>query len=476
MQKLTILIALLVSFSPIYLFSQTLKSVSYWRSSSPGNSWEQRNDAAILDMKGTSDYDFEVFPDSYEQKIEGFGGCFNELGWEALKILKRDEQENIIKELFDPADGCRFSICRMPLGANDYSVDWYSFDERKNDFKMKFFSLERDKLRLIPYIRSAQKYRPDLRIWASPWCPPSWMKVNDHYACRSDAKYNDLPIEKQGKEMKTQFRMEPEYLKSYALYFTKFIEGYRKEGISIYAVHVQNEMNSCQPFPSCIWEPKDLNTFIGNYLGPKLKNTGTELWLGTVERPQFERVKGILSDPRSSRYIKGVGFQWAGKGAIAAVHDSFPSLKLMQSETECGNGSNDWKAAEHTFALMHHYLNHGASAYMYWNMVLDETGKSQWGWKQNSMISIDRSSGKVTHNPEFYLMKQISSAVLPGYYKIKSDGRFNDNICFRSNGKLVLIINNKEDTPKTIFVKIKDKLLNASLEAHSLNTFELEMN
>jgi glucosylceramidase len=474
MPKLLILILFQLFIFPVK--GQPVKRVTNWISSSPENKWEQRGDASLTEPENISNYDFEVFTESYEQKIDGFGGCFNELGWEALKALKPLERENIIRALFDSIDGCRFSICRLPLGANDYAVDWYSLDEEKNDFKMKHFTLERDRQRLIPYIKSAQKYRPDLLIWASPWCPPSWMKMNNHYACRSDLKYNDLPIDKQGKEMKTQFRMEPKYLKSYAVYFRKFVEGYRKEGIPIYAVHVQNEMNSCQPFPSCVWEPQDLNTFIGRYLGPELKNTGTELWLGTVERPQFERVKGILLDSRSSRYIKGVSFQWAGKGVIAAVHDSFPSLKLMQSETECGNGSNDWRAAEHTFNLLCHYLNHGASAYMYWNMVLNDTGKSQWGWRQNSMISISQLSGSVTFNPEFYLMKQLSRAVLPGFYKIKSKGDFHENVCFITKGKLVLLMNNKEDVPKEISIRIKESLLKVTLKAHSFNTIELEIN
>ena len=112
----------------------------------------------------------------------------------------------------------------MPIGANDYSVDWYSLNETKGDFEMRNFNINRDKQRLIPYIKAAQKYRPDLKVWASPWSPPSWLKVNNHYACTADARVNDLPKEGQGIEMATQFRMEPEYLKAYAIYFRKFID------------------------------------------------------------------------------------------------------------------------------------------------------------------------------------------------------------------------------------------------------------
>jgi glucosylceramidase len=460
---------------PLFMSAQSF--VSSWTSSSPENVWEKRSDVKMEKATPTSSIDFEVFPASIEQKIDGFGGCFNELGWDALNTIKPEQRSQILRDIFDPITGCRFSICRMPIGANDYSVDWYSLNETSGDFKMKNFSISRDKQRLIPYIKAAQKYRPDLKVWASPWSPPSWLKVNNHYACHADAKINDLPKEGQGVEMTTLFRMEPQYLKAYALYFKKFVDAYRKEGIPVFAVHVQNEMNSCQVFPSCIWKPEDLNTFIGQYLGPELKHSNVQIWLGTVERPQFERVNLILSDPVSSKYIKGVGFQWAGKGAIASVHQAYPGLKLMQSETECGNGSNDWPAAEYTFDLMKHYLNNGANAYMYWNMVLDETGKSQWGWKQNSMISITKSTGSVVYNPEFFLMKQLSGSVLQLSHKIKSSGNFDHNICFLSPDKkrLVLLINNIGKESKEICVKIDKQLLTANLKPHSFNTFVVEL-
>jgi glucosylceramidase len=256
-----------------------------------------------------------ISPDSAKQIVDGFGGCFNELGWDALQTLPQEKRQEVLTNLFDTISGCRFNIFRMPIGANDYAVDWYSLDETPEDFEMKNFSLDRDKQRLVPYIKVAQSYIPNLKVWASPWCPPSWMKTNHHYACASDPKVNDLPADRQGEEMVTQFRMEPKVLSAYALYCKEFIQGYAAEGISISAVHVQNEMNSCQNFPSCIWRPEDLATFIGKYLGPKFESDGlkTQIWYGTVERPQIERVDTVLQNPDAARYIKGVGFQWAGQ-------------------------------------------------------------------------------------------------------------------------------------------------------------------
>lgn len=445
------------------------KSEIEWISTTPEHSWKV---VQIKTIGLSSENSIQIFPSNTQQQIDGFGGCFNELGWDALSLLPADQKEQILQELFNPENGCKFNICRMPIGANDYAVDWYSHNETSGDYAMEYFSIERDKQRLIPYIKAAQKILPDLKIWGSPWCPPSWMKTNNHYACRPDV-VNDLKAEGAGEEMISQFRMEKSYLNAYALYFSKFIKAYQAEGIDIYAVHVQNEPNSCQNFPSCIWRPNDLATFIGNYLGPQFEKDqlATEIWLGTIERPQIERITPILGNPEAAKYITGVGFQWAGKGAIAEVQQKYPGFKLMQTETECGNGSNDWDAAEHTFELMKHYFSNGANAYMYWNMVLNETGKSQWGWKQNSMISIHSETKEISYNKEFYLIKHFSAFIEPGAHKIETS---NENcFAFKNNNSVVIIIYNNAEEVEQSF-QLENTKFSVTLEAKSFNTFVIK--
>ena len=444
-----------------------------WVSTTNERPWVLNDEATIVNGHNAESV-ILIDTDSVKQTIDGFGGCFNELGWDALQTLTEENRIAVAKNLFDSISGCRFNIYRMPIGANDYAVDWYSHNETAEDFEMKNFNLDRDKQRLIPYINLAQSINPKMIVWASPWCPPSWMKTNNHYACASNPQFNDLPADRQGEEMKTQFRMEPKVLEAYALYFEKFVQGYQQEGIDIAAVHVQNELNSCQNFPSCIWRPEDMATFIGDYLGPKFDAGGikSEIWLGTIERPQIERVDSIMMDKDAGKYISGIGFQWAGKGAIPEVHRKYPDVKLMQTETECGNGSNDWAAAEHTFGLMKHYFKNGANAYMYWNMVLDETGKSQWGWKQNSMISIDKASGKVTYNPEFFLMKHLSYFVEPGskYIQVSSD---ENCLAFLKKNSLSIIYYNSSEDQKPTHFKIGEKIISFTLNPKSFNSFKI---
>jgi glucosylceramidase len=147
----------------------------------------------------------------------------------------------------------------------------------------------------------------------------------------------------------------------------------------------------------------------------------------------------------------------------------------MQSETECGNGSNDWKAAEYTFSLMKLYFENGVSVYSFWNSVLDETGKSMWGWKQNSMITVNSSTKEVAYNPEFYLLKHFSYYIQPGARKIKTEGDNSGLLAFLNPDKsLILIVGNKEDVSREINISIGKKRLSVKTEPHSFNTFKIK--
>ena len=125
--------------------------------------------------------DINIYMDSLLQDVVGFGGTFNELGWDALQCLSDVECQKVISSLF-ASEGINFSLGRTPIGASDYAFSYYSYNDVKDDYVMRNFSIDRDRYILIPYIKEALKIRPDLKIWASPWTPPIWMKVNEHYS------------------------------------------------------------------------------------------------------------------------------------------------------------------------------------------------------------------------------------------------------------------------------------------------------
>ena len=212
-------------------FSQSVR----WICSTQSAPWVETNPPAPSAIRDDAPYDLVIRPDQPRQTIDGWGGCFNELGWQALQVLPPAQRDVVLKAIFDPQNGLNFTLCRMPIGASDYATNWYSLDETPGDFELKHFSLDRDRTILIPYIKAAMQFQPNLKIWGSPWSPPTWMKANHHYGAGGT----------------NRFICQEKYLAAYARYFSKYVKAMRAEGIPVVAVAVQNEPFFGPGYPSC---------------------------------------------------------------------------------------------------------------------------------------------------------------------------------------------------------------------------------
>lgn len=454
-------------------------------SSTMEHPWQRVLDMEVpkfdLDLTmGVGDSTLVIDPLAFQQTIEGFGACFNELGWTSLSVLSQSDRDSIFRELYAPGVGANFTMNRMPLGSNDFSLDYYSYDDMDGDFDLAHFSIEHDEATLLPFIRAAKAQNPDLRIWASPWCPPAWMKTNKHYACvstemlrgRFDAE-NGLSIDKQIHEGEDGFTQDPKYLETYARYFGKFIDAYKEKGVDVYMVMPQNEPNSAQWYPACTWTPQGLNAFM-KYLGPEMEKRGVKMFLGTMERADASMWDVILSDAETAPYIKGMGFQWAGKDAIPSLHQKYSDLPVYQSEQECGNGRNDLAGAFHSWDLMKYYLNNGTNAYFYWNISLLEGGVSHWGWRQNSLVTVNEAEKTFSFTPEYYVMKHVSHYVLPGAKLLKLGGDCKNALAFlNTNGSLVVVLGNQTDHPYTLNLQFGEHTYEIHLAAQSLSTLNI---
>lgn len=401
------------------------------------------------------------------QSVTGFGGCFNELGALALSDLAPERKKALLDDLFLDADGCNFSVCRLPVGASDYAAEWYSADETDGDYGLEHFSIDRDRWILLPYAREGVSRRSDMILFASPWSPPAWMKF--------PKAYNHGTM-----------RWEKENLEAYARYLLRFIRACAEGKVPIRQLHIQNEPTADQKYPSCIWTGEQLRDFIKGYLGPLFVREGSpaEIWLGTLNGPfedygteewqktEYHRYAfPVLTDDEARSYVAGVGYQWGGKHAITQTHESFPEVRLMQTENECGDGKNSWEYMEYVFDLMKLYFRNGVEAYVYWNMVLPEGGSSTWGWKQNALINIG-ADGTVTYNPEYYLMKHVSSFVKRGARLLGVKGRMaSDALAFANpDGSIAVIVKNVLDREMTLAMRFREEL-EARLPARSVNTF-----
>lgn len=437
--------------------ARTRRKTVQWTCTTPEAQWQGREARAGHTGGGES---LRLLPGK-GPLWTGFGGCFNEMGQDCLRALPETVRQEILRTLFDPqGDSCRFDYCRVPIGANDYALDWYSLADTPDDLAMDHFSIERDRGCLIPFIRSAQALQPALRLFASPWSPPAWMK--------HPRAYNH------GTLVDTEAN-----LRAYALYLLKFVQAYQAEGIPVEAVHVQNEPHSDQKFPSCVWTGEQMGRFIRDHLGPLFETEGhpAQIWAGTVERDTYDAfILPILADAATRRHVAGLGFQWAGKAAVQRTRDAWPDLPLIQTENECAAGENTWADASHTFALMRHYIRNGASAYVYWNMVLPPGGMSTWGWHQNALVTVDKATKAVTYNPEFHVMRHLSRYVTAGARAVETAGEWAANtIAFRQpDGSLVLAVHNPLGHDRHFESCAAAGGISATLPPHSFNTFVIE--
>ncbi len=427
-------------------------SLTRWISTTPAQPW---HDQAVSPAAAATGADLR-FTGTRHQRWRGFGGCFNELGWIALSALEDTARRQVMRELFDPEDGCRFNLCRLPIGASDYAAEWYSLDEVEGDFALEQFSLARDRQYLIPYIKAAMHFQPALELFASPWSPPCWMKFPRAY------NYGTMI-------------WRPEYLRAYARYLLKFVQAYRAEGCNIRQVHVQNEVTADQKFPSCVWSGEQLREFISDYIGPLFhaEQPDCAVWLGTLNTDDYDGYPNLLlSDAATRPFVGGIGFQWAGKGAVQRTYESWPDVPLMQTENECGDGNNSWEYARYVFALLRHYITNGVEAYVYWNMVLQPGGQSTWGWRQNAMITVDPLGGIVCYNPEFYVIKHFSRFVSPGAVSLGLCGPWTGNAVAFANpdGNTVVVVANPFTEPRSLTFGDEHGGISVSLEGLSINT------
>jgi len=403
-------------------------------------------------MEVTTDTTITVTDTMVLQDWSGMGGTFNEKGWEALAALSEADRDKAIHLLYDPGDGARFVSGRIPIGASDYAMDRYTLNDNSGDTSMSKFSIDRDRMRLIPYIKAAMALRPDIRFWGSPWTPPPWMKDNNSYD-RGNMK-NDATT-----------------LQAHALYLTKFVEEYGKEGIKIDVIHPQNEPGYAQDYPSCGWTGTQMATFIKTYLQPTFTEHGltTKIFCGTMSNPTVDKdiLNAVVADSGAKAVIKGFGLQWGLRDAYSQANLD-KSLEIWQTEHQCGNfpnGSNANKAPNdfaygvESWGYIRDWIKKGVNHYSAWNMVLDTVGRSLdtvRPWAQNALLAVDVSAKTLLITPTYYVFRHVSQYADPGGKVVGTSS--NDAIAFKNpDGSVVAVI--YANAAKTITVSIKGKKL-----------------
>ncbi|MBI9098745.1 MAG: glycoside hydrolase family 30 protein [Spirochaetaceae bacterium] len=401
------------------------------------------------------------------QKMIGFGGAFTEAAAVTLSKISKDLRSEVIKRYFDGESGLGYNMGRVAIHSCDFALGNYTYVD-ENDENLTSFDIEHDRDLIIPLIKDSQSQSEyKLKLLASPWSPPAWMKSNN--------------------EMNNGGKLLDKYQDSWAKYYTRFIDAYKEEGIDIWGISVQNEPAAVQVWDSCLYTGEEERDFIKNHLGPALVESGKEhvkLLIWDHNRDIIvDRAKAVLQDPDAAKYVWGTGFHWYMSEDfenVGKVHQLFPEKHLLFTEgcQEGGCKVGEWFTGERYGRNMIGDFNNWCEGYLDWNLVLDETGGPNH--VQNlcdAPVIADTGNNTVFYNSSYYYIGHFSRYIKPGAYRVfsKSDIEHIHSASFKNeDGSLVIVVMNEGDSDIDISLSCNGDFINIKTISHSIMTVILK--
>ena len=397
------------------------------------------------------------------QTIEGFGGAFTDASAITFAKLSKKEQKRFLKACFDPDEGNGYTLCRTTIHSCDYSSEMYTYAEVEDDKGLEHFSIEHDLAFRIPFIQRALKTaQGNIKIYASPWSPPAWMKTNNN--------------------MLYGGKLKPAYLQTWADYFCRYVKAYEQEGIPIWGLTVQNEAAAVQVWESCVFTAEEERDFVRDYLGPTLANNG----LGHLKLMFWDHNRGIMyqraevmyDDPQAAQYIYGMAFHYyVGNhfDNVRLVHDAFPDKKLIY--TEAGMGG-DWETGVRVAKNMIIDLNNWTNGWTYWNLLLDENRgpRHAGGLGGTSIVTADTQTGQVSYNPPFYYFGHFSRFIKPGAKRIACTSSSDDFLAtafINTDDQVAVVILNVSKADRIFQLWVNGKVVKYAAPPHAIITMVL---
>ena len=398
------------------------------------------------------------------QEIEGFGGAFTEAAAVTLHQAAPEQQEEILRAYFDPVHGLGYTLCRTHMNSCDFSLGNYAHADVPGDLALAHFTIDRDRRDLIPMIRAAQRVAGGpLKLFASPWSPPAWMKTNG--------------------EMNHGGSLRPGCREAWAGCYVKFIEAYEAEGIPIWGLTVQNEPAAVQRWDSCVYSAEEERDFVRDHLGPALHRAGrrdVKLMVWDHNRDLlYHRVKPVYDDPECSRFVWGAGFHWYGGDHfenVQRVHDAWPDKGLLFTEgcMEGGPHLGEWASGERYGASLVNDLERWAAGWVDWNLLLDETGgPNHVGNLCGAPVHYDRRSRTIHYQSSYFYLGHFSRFVRPGARRVAVGNPRDDLLAtaFRNpDGSVATVAMNRTDAPMALDIRIGEEAACGSLPPHAIVT------
>jgi len=390
-----------------------------------------------------------VFIDTRQryQEVFGFGGAVTDATAEMYAKLTPAAQQAFIKAYFDPREGLGYSVLRTTIHSSDFSSASYTY-LKEGDRTLNSFSIEHDMRHRIPLLRqslaAAKGYGTDMRVFASPWSAPAWMKSNN--------------------TMLQGGTLLPQYRDLWAGYFVKFVQAYEKAGIPVWGLSIQNEPMAKQRWESMIYTAEDETRFLGDHLGPALKKAGLgdkKIVVWDHNRDLLpQRAAHIMSDPKARPYVWGIGYHWYetwAKGQpmhrnVAAVRAAYPDVPLLMTESSIEKYDRarlqDWANGERYGSEIMADLNAGSAGWIDWNMLLDMQGGPNHVGNYCFALLHASDDGQLVYTPSYAYMGHFTRYIKPGARRVGATTSRStlDTVAFRNpDGKLAVVVMNRTD-------------------------------
>jgi glucosylceramidase len=403
-----------------------------------------------IEMTASAALPVDVVVDTHTtyQSIVGFGAALTDSSaWVIQNRMNAVQRAALLQELFGPSPGLGMNMARLTIGASDFSLQPYTLDDLptgQTDPSLQHFNVTPNLLDVIPTVREALSVNPQLRIVASSWSPPAWMKTSNNLI---------------GGELLQPFES------TYADYLVKYVDTYRSYGIPIYALTLQNEPGFVPvTYPGMEMPAATRARIISQYLGPALARRAPRTlileWDHNWDEP--DEPSSVLADPNASPYVDGVAWHcYRGTASMQTqVHRAYP--KKDAYITECSGG--DWESARNGelmwFArdLLLAGIRHWARGVVYWNLALDDQHGPHFGGCDlcKGIVTIDSRTGEVSRNDEYYAFAHFSRFVLPGAVRVGSSetDKIINNVAFRnaSDESVVLVMVNSHTDARRVTV------------------------
>jgi len=435
----------------------------YITSKNSGQKVDQVNLSHLLTEKNIESSTIKLNRNKIRQKIMGFGGAFTEAAASIYYKLDNEKKEEIIQAYFG-TNGNGYTMGRTHINSCDFSLGNYTYCDTSGDMELQDFSISRDRKMLIPFIKDAiGKTETPIQIMASPWSPPAWMKTNGQM--------------NHGGKLKEEFR------DTWAIYYCKYINAYEKEGIPIWGISVQNEPAAKQTWDSCIYTAEEERDFIRNYLGPALKSKNLldkKLIIWDHNRDiMVERARTVLNDPEAAKYVWGTGFHWYNGDhfdAVQQVHDEFPDKELIFTEGCQENGPHigSWDLGERYATSIINDLNRWTSAWIDWNLILDENGgPNHVGNYCSAPIIVDTSTQEILYQSSYYYLGHFSRFIKRGDRIIECENKTENLLALASindSGIATTIVMNKNNSHENCIYMNGNVVLNLCIPSRSIVT------